>query len=253
MFLHLKEKMGLLILLMSLNASLFAAEITTLLTDQDPKNDSITENVSYTQQTPMIYLLWKSSQLKEGQIIKAVWIADDTHNVAPPNFKIDSSELTLGKLKDGQEQWGGTFNISKPTKGWPVGSYHTEIYVNNDLIKAIRFTVIPASDSQNTVKESDQWGAIAVDSTSHDKNMAYGVGGGASKDEAGKNAVGFCRDNKGNQCSVMVVYQQCGAYAISAKSHGIGQGETKALAAQKAINNCKAIDCSIIASDCNNS
>ena len=37
----------------------------------------------------------------------------------------------------------GYFSLSKPNNGFPVGKYRLEIYMGNDLLKTIIFTVKP--------------------------------------------------------------------------------------------------------------
>jgi hypothetical protein len=120
-----------------------------------------------------------------------------------------------------------------------------------------KFTVADASQpgtSSPAKKEqeaAENWSAIAIDSACHDRNCAYGVGGGSNKDDAEKYAQKFCDDAGGEKCKVVVSYQQCAAYALSKNHNGIGTGETKALSEQRAQKQCKDRDCYIIASDCN--
>ncbi|WP_058533839.1 DUF4189 domain-containing protein [Legionella saoudiensis] len=237
-------------------------QIDTILSDQATDNLP-TPKETFTKDTPALYVFWKSVQLKQGQKIKSVWIAEDTNNVAPPNYKIDEAELTLepGTARDliallPGNQWSGKFKITKPNKGWPLGKYHMDIYVDNKLVKSIKFTVAGATQVTPKVgvknkKSEYDWGVIAADSASHDKNSAYGIGGGSTREEAEKNAQQFCNDAGGEQCSTMVTYQQCGAYALSKNHHGIGVGASKEIAEGKAISQCHDADCSIIASDCN--
>ena len=53
----------------------------------------------------------------------------------------------------GRDTDGGVFSLSKPTKGWPVGKYRVEIYVNDKLADTVKFTV-KAGASQKESKES---------------------------------------------------------------------------------------------------
>lgn len=96
----------------------------------------------FTPDTAMIYLSCYSDAIKEGQKIKAVWIADDTNDVAPPNYVIDKKELEITPAIISADK-GATanFSLSKPTKGWPVGSYHVDLYVDETLDQSVKFTV----------------------------------------------------------------------------------------------------------------
>ena len=70
-----------------------------------------------------------------GATVKGVWIAEDTGGAAPPNYKILEKSLTLPFINT------GSFVITKPNNGWPVGSYRFEIYFGDTLAKTLKFTV----------------------------------------------------------------------------------------------------------------
>lgn len=233
-------------------------QIDTILTDQASDNHPMPKE-AFTKDTPVLYVFWKSIQLKQGQKIKSVWMAEETNHVAPPNYKIDEVELTLEPgtatnliaLLPGN-QWSGKFKITKPNNGWPAGKYHMDIYVDDNLVKSIKFNVAEAAQTNSENQRlADGWGVISVDSASHDKGSAYGIGGGTSRVEAEKNAQNFCKEAGGEQCSVVVAYQQCGAFALSKTHNGAGMGASKQIAEDMAINQCKDSDCLIIVSDCN--
>ncbi|CAM4422797.1 MAG: hypothetical protein LEGION0403_FIIPPAGN_02173 [Legionella sp.] len=247
--------------LFSFSTILFAEtspQIDTILTDHASGNHPLPTEV-FTKDTQVLYVFWKSTQLKEGQKIKSVWIAEDTNHVAPPNYKIDEVELTLQPRTKANliallpgNQWSGKFKITKPNNGWPVGKYHMDIYVDDNLVKSIKFNVAQATQvSAENKKSANGWGVIAVDSASRDTDCAYGIGGGSSREEAEKNAQNFCIEAGGQQCGVVVAYQQCGAFALSKDHDGAGTGGSKEIAEDMAISQCKDPDCQIIASDCN--
>ncbi|MFJ1269253.1 DUF4189 domain-containing protein [Legionella lytica] len=233
-------------------------QIDTILTDHASGDHPMPKEV-FTKDTQVLYVFWKSTQLKEGQKIKSVWMAENTNQAAPSNYKIDEVELTLQPgtatnliaLLPGN-QWSGKFKITKPNKGWPAGKYRMDIYVDDNLVKSIKFNVAqatPASTEHN--KSAKAWGVIAVDSASRDTDCAFGIGGGSSRVEAETNAQNFCNEAGGQQCGVVVAYQQCGAFALSKDRDGAGTGPSKEIAEDVALSQCKDPDCEIIASDCN--
>lgn len=261
----------------SFSSALFSEslpQIDTILTDQYSPDHPGEAKESFAADTAKIYILWQSEQLKPGQKIKSVWIAEDTNNVAPPNYKIDEAELTIdNNMKEKilsnlpGAYFGGKFALSKPDNGWPAGKYHMDIYVDGTLVKTVKFTVAsaaqPASEQPKAApeaapaptaeKKAGSWGAISVDTKTHDTDSAYGVGGGSSKEEAGQNAQKFCAEAGGEKCTIVVSYQQCGAYALSKEHQGVGVGSatTKSASEAMAKGECKDDDCQIIASDCN--
>jgi hypothetical protein len=73
----------------------------------------------------------------------------DVGDVAPANTKALEKTLTLEEDTD-----DGDFAFSKPTKGWPVGKYRVEIYVNDDLAKTVKFTIEAAKSEKGEEEES---------------------------------------------------------------------------------------------------
>lgn len=244
-----------------LSSLLFAEpsiQIDTILTDKVDPTGAVKD--TFTRTTPVIYVVWKSAHLNADQVIKSVWIAEDTNNVAPPNYKINEAELKVGQTLAMKvishlpgAEWNGKFSLSKPTKDWPIGKYHVDIYIDGQLIKTLKFNIADeAPVAKPEAKKEGDWGAIAVDAKDHSSDRAYGVGSAANKEEAEKYAQKYCADAGGEQCAVMVSYQQCGAFASFKENQGKGIGSTKQMAEEMAKKECKDTQCSIITSDCNN-
>jgi hypothetical protein len=119
-----------------------AARTELYISDAVDADGNVTsEKTEFTKDTPKIYLLFQSNQVKPGQKIRSVWIADDSHGVAPPNYKIDESTLESGDSIQSGKVFTGKFSMSKPTSGWPVGQYHAEIFIDADMVKSIKFEV----------------------------------------------------------------------------------------------------------------
>ena len=66
-----------------------------------------------------------------------VWIAEDVGDVAPPNYLIDSATVSLGPGAD------GSFTLSRPHRGWPLGKYRMELSVNGELAAVEPFVIQP--------------------------------------------------------------------------------------------------------------
>lgn len=96
-------------------------------------------------------------------------------------------------------------------------------------------------------------GAIAVDDEegSASSEVGYGIGSGATRDEAGTIAMRECKKAGNTGCKVVVRYDVCGAYAASKTVFGIGWGSTEAAAQSKALSECGS-GCKIVVSDCDN-
>jgi hypothetical protein len=92
--------------------------------------------------TPKVLALFKANGAKKGDKLRGVWIADDVGDAAPANTKIDEKTLTLEGDTDGD------FSCSKPTKGWPAGKYHVDIYANDELATTVKFTIEAAEKTE---------------------------------------------------------------------------------------------------------
>lgn len=103
---------------------------------------------SYMADAPKLYAIFKTEGVTNGDKIRAVWIADDVGQAAPAGTKIDEKTLTMeGDTDD------GVFSLSRPTKGWPPGKYHLDIYVNGDLATKLNFAIKAAPKSKKHADE----------------------------------------------------------------------------------------------------
>ena len=98
---------------------------------------------TFNTETPEVWALLKTKGAQPGDKLRGVWIADDVGDAAPPNTKIDETALTLEG--DAGE---ASFSCTKPTKGWPAGNYHVDIYANNELTTTVKFTIEAAEKTE---------------------------------------------------------------------------------------------------------
>jgi hypothetical protein len=95
--------------------------------------------------TPKLFALFKTKGAQNGDKLRGVLIAEDVGDVAPANTTVLEKTLTLdGDTNDGD------FSFSKPTKGWPVGKYRIEIYVNDELTNTLDFTIKAGKSDDNS-------------------------------------------------------------------------------------------------------
>jgi|ERR1700737_2518405 hypothetical protein len=95
---------------------------------------------SFTPDTENLYAVFRAKGTKEGDKMHCVLIAEDVGDAAPANTKALETTLTVEGDANGRD-YVGDFELSKPTKGWPAGKYHVEIYVNDELATKVNFTV----------------------------------------------------------------------------------------------------------------
>ena len=109
------------------------------------------ELTAYTADAQKLYATFKTKGVANGDKIRGVWIADEVGEAAPAGTKIDEKTLPMdGDTEDGE------FSLSKPNKGWPLGKYHIEIYVNDHLATKVAFEIKAAGNSKKEKGEDER-------------------------------------------------------------------------------------------------
>jgi hypothetical protein len=98
-----------------------------------PIGDFATEFPGTTQN---LYARWQGHDLREHAKVRAVWIAEDVGEIAPPNYKIDDAVATAG-APDAH----GMFTLSRPDDGWAPGNYRVEFYLDDTLIVSVKLKI----------------------------------------------------------------------------------------------------------------
>ncbi|MDQ6913615.1 MAG: hypothetical protein M3128_12160 [Verrucomicrobiota bacterium] len=129
----MKRVFALLALSFVFAAHLHAAPKVEATTAKD-KDSKPTD--TFTADVPKVYVFFKTSGTKKSDTLRSVWIADDVGEAAPANTKIDEASVTGDK-----DDFVGAFSLSKPTKGWPVGKYHVDIYSDDQVVTTVKFTI----------------------------------------------------------------------------------------------------------------
>jgi hypothetical protein len=91
---------------------------------------------SFPPDTPKLFLRWQGETLTPGENIRCVWIAEDVGDAAPANYQVNETSTKADDVRA-----FGTFTLSRPNKGWPIGKYRAEIYVGDKLAETVRFTI----------------------------------------------------------------------------------------------------------------
>ncbi|MDP9097676.1 MAG: hypothetical protein M3N48_01595, partial [Verrucomicrobiota bacterium] len=103
----------------------------------------------FTADTPEIWATFKTKGAKKGDKLRGEWIADEVGEAAPAHTKIFEKILTLEGDTD-----AGYFTFLKPTKGWPPGKYHLDIYAGDELTTTVKFTIEGTKQTETPPKES---------------------------------------------------------------------------------------------------
>jgi hypothetical protein len=111
------------------------------ISDKVNADNEVNEKTEFTPKTPIIFFVCTSEDVKVGQKIKAVWIAEDTHQVAPNHHEIDHTVLAVKKPLEEDQEWTGKFSLSKPNNDWPIGKYKVQLFAGEHLIETKKFEV----------------------------------------------------------------------------------------------------------------
>ena len=139
----------LFVLLIAMSASVLHAQslkVEAIIAEgQDSKPAT-----AFAPDVPKLYAFFRSEGTHTGDKLRGVWIADDVGNAAPKQTTIDQATLTADS-----ENFYGAFSLTKPTKGWPPGKYHVDIYLNDKLAVSPEFTITAATKEKEDAGEKD--------------------------------------------------------------------------------------------------
>lgn len=102
------------------------------------KENTTEPTSTFPSETRKIRALWKGNALKLGDVVGAVWIAEDVGAAALKDREITEATVVAYKPDD-----DGVFSLVRPKEGWPAGRYRFDIYVNNKLAESLSFTIEP--------------------------------------------------------------------------------------------------------------
>lgn len=109
------------------------------------------EETSFAPDTPKLFAMFETKGIKDGDKVRGVLIAEDVGDAAPANTKVLEKTLALDEDTD-----DGDFNFSKPTKGWPVGKYRVEVYVNDELAATTKFSIETSKSEKGAEDEQEK-------------------------------------------------------------------------------------------------
>jgi hypothetical protein len=129
------------------------------------------ETTNFAPDVPKLFAMFKTKGAQNGDKLRGVWIAEDVGSAAVANSKIDDTELTM----DGDSD-DGDFSLSQPTKGWGVGKYRLEIYVNDKLVTTTRFMIEGNKEEESADSADSEDPADSADSAdSEEQDYSFTV------------------------------------------------------------------------------
>jgi hypothetical protein len=92
--------------------------------------------VNFTANTPKIYARWQGHNLRDQAKVRAVWIAENMADDAPPDYTVDDATVTA-TAPDSH----GIFTLGRPDGGWMPGDYRIEFYVDGALADTVKLKI----------------------------------------------------------------------------------------------------------------
>jgi hypothetical protein len=107
----------------------------TLAPSVSPSHEPINPTTTFSPETPVIHVAFRVSQAQPGSRLKAVWSAMDIGTAAAPNSQLGESTVVLPGPAP------GNFRFSRSAERWPVGNYKVDLYLNDELVLSLPYTV----------------------------------------------------------------------------------------------------------------
>jgi len=112
----------------------------TLTKKLDVYNWPGSANENFIASTPKIYFICQSDNVRTGDHIRAVWIADHTYGMPPSKILCVKSKHVVTH-RNSPEIFEANFSLGRPGKAWPKGSYHIQTYINDIPSYNYNFTI----------------------------------------------------------------------------------------------------------------
>ena len=97
--------------------------------------DGATSQANFPVDTPALYVSADLVDVASTSKITFSWISVDSHGAAPANYVIDKVDLDVGANNHVDSQ------LSKPTAGWPVGTYRVDLAIDGAVSDTVPFSI----------------------------------------------------------------------------------------------------------------
>lgn len=111
-----------------------AAEFRNVVVSATP--DASAPQASFSADTPEIFVQADMVDVAPGSVVTVTWLAVDTGDANPPNFRIDQAQLRVGRVGHRVKT-----SLPRPGPAWPAGSYRVRLSVNGQTLQRVDFTI----------------------------------------------------------------------------------------------------------------
>ena len=124
---------GALVVPIGATAQQAKARIESAITSDS--RETMAEKEVFAPSTPKVYVIYMMADAPKGTRLKAIWYAEKAEGVEA------NSKMNESTGSSGSGTYWGAVSYSKPTAGWPIGTYKVELYLDDKLEKTVRFKV----------------------------------------------------------------------------------------------------------------
>ncbi|MBZ9679766.1 MULTISPECIES: hypothetical protein [unclassified Mesorhizobium] len=110
-----------------------AADFTNIVLSAT--KDEGTPQSNFPVETPVIYVSADLVDIAPTSKITFSWVSVDSHGAAPENYTIDKVDLDVGANNQADSQ------LSKPTAGWPEGTYRVDLAIDGTVAESVPFSI----------------------------------------------------------------------------------------------------------------
>jgi len=91
---------------------------------------------------PAVHAVLVTKTIPQTPKATTAWIAEDTGGAAPPNYTIATKEVDLsGEDLKHASSVTVTGTLTRPTKGWPKGSYRIDVQMDGKVVASKKFSI----------------------------------------------------------------------------------------------------------------
>lgn len=132
------------VLVFFVSGVVFAGRVVTITLCRDivqPDLVPVDIQENFGADAPAIHAVVLLEDMNAGTKLKGEWVSVDA--ITTPNYVIDATEMAVD-----QSTTRAHFALSRPNRGWPVGNYRLNVYLDGKLAAVKTFKIIGAPGSQ---------------------------------------------------------------------------------------------------------
>ncbi len=126
----------------SAQAKLGTPPIGTFTCKAVKDNACISPTDKFDASTDAVHVIYTTKNMpKKGDVYVTKWTAEDVGDAAPANTVVATHESTVDDVSDDYVSYTVDGELSRPTKGWPKGSYRVDVQMGEKVLSSGKFKI----------------------------------------------------------------------------------------------------------------